>query len=374
MSAEESGGGRVAVPTMGVEEEFFLVDPVTRAPVPRGPDVLRALVPRLGGRVQAEFYRCQVELCTRPTTSAAELRADLTALRAVAAGAARAAGCRLMASGTVVVPPDAPIPVTDTPRYRRMARHFGAVVDGTHGMVCGCHVHIGTADRVQALLLANELRPYLPALQGLLANSPFRGGLESGFAGWRSVEFGRWPTAGPAPVLDAAGYEHTASALVRSGILLDRRMIYWFARPSEHVPTVEVRVADSNADLDMTVLLALLVRGLAMTALMRPTNGSAATVPAARMRAAHAAAARHGDRGDAVDPFTGATVTAAERTRALLRRAAPGLAAAGDLDEAVRLLDRTRRAGNGAERQRAAYRRAGRLCDVVDDLVAVTQA
>ncbi|MEV7524338.1 YbdK family carboxylate-amine ligase [Streptomyces sp. NPDC091371] len=359
---------------MGVEEEFFLVDPRTGAPVPRAPRVIEAAAALIGPQAQSEFYSCQLEVCTQPTASRADLRDQLAALRQTAGLAARDAGCLLVGSGTAVIPPADPIPVSDDPRYRRMARYYRAVVDGRLGPVCGCHVHIGTLDRPQVLDLANRLRPYLPALQALAVNSPFAGGLESGFAGWRSVEFGRWPTAGPAPVLDPLGYERTADGLVSSGILLDRAMIYWFARPSEHVPTLEIRIADSNADLDTTVLLALLTRGLC-TALMAESateDRPPPNVPTGRLRAAHLFAARYGRHGEGLDPFTGDTVPAHRLTSRLLGRAAPGLEATGDLAEVERLLDGVRRHGTGADRQRAVHERTGSLHTVVDHLASIT--
>lgn len=357
---------------MGVEEEFFLVDVRTRAPVPRAPRVLRTLVPELGGQAQTEFYTSQLEVCTQPAATAADLREQLAALRATAGRAAREAGCLLVGTGTAVVPPDAPVPVTDRPRYRRMAGAYPAMVDGRLGAVCGCHVHIGTLDHTQALDLANRVRPYLPALQALAANSPFSGGVESGFAGWRSVEYSRWPTVGPAPLLDPDGYESTVDALVTGGVILDRGMIYWYARPSEHVPTLEIRVADVSADLDTTVLLALLVRGLCTTLTAEADGSPPPDVPAARLRAAHRLAARHGHQGDGLDPLTGDTLPARALTAALLRRAEPGLAATGDLAEAEWLFGELCRRGTGAERQREVYRRTGSLRAVVDDLAAAT--
>ncbi|MEU9234394.1 carboxylate-amine ligase [Streptomyces subrutilus] len=357
---------------MGVEEEFFLVDVRTRAPVPRAPQVLRALTPDLGDQAQAEFYTSQLEVCTRPVGTGAELRDQLAALRTTAGRAAREAGCLLVGTGTAVVPPDDPIPVTEGPRYRRMAGAYRAIVDGRLGAVCGCHVHIGTLDHPRALDLANRVRPYLPALQALAVNSPFTGGLDSGWAGWRSVEFGRWPTVGPAPLLDPAGYESTADALVNSGVILDRGMIYWYARPSEHVPTLEIRIADVSADLDTTVLLALLIRGLCTTMAAEADGSPPPDVPAGRLRAAHRFAARYGHRGDGIDPLTGDTVPAHTLTTALLRRAEPGLAATGDLAEAQWLLGELCGRGTGAERQRAVYRRGGSLHAVVDDLAAAT--
>ncbi|MFI7356058.1 glutamate--cysteine ligase [Streptomyces avidinii] len=361
------------VSTMGVEEEFLLVDRLTGAPVPRAGPVIREASYLLGDLVQSEFYRCMIETCTRPTIDATDLRAQLHRLRVTVADAACASHCLLVASGTPVVPPTAPIPVTDTPRYRGMARHFGALVDGRLGIVCGCHVHVGTADRAQALFLANHVRPWLPALQALAVNSPFAGGLDTGYSSWRALEFGRWPTAGPAPLLDPAAYEETAEALVASGVLMDRRMIYWFARPSEHQPTIEFRVTDTNADLDTTLLVALLLRGLCATFLARadedpPPPG----ISVARLSEAHRCAARYGAAGFALDPFTGDHVPARALIEALVRTAGPGLRAAGDEAEVDRLLDALRSKGTGADRQRAALRRAGRLRYVVDELADLT--
>ncbi|WP_327260433.1 glutamate--cysteine ligase [Streptomyces sp. NBC_01232] len=365
--------GRPVVSTVGVEEEFFLVDRLTRAPVARAGPVIEAASYALGDLVQTEFYRCMVEVCTRPATTSDDLRAQLRFLRARVADAARASHCLLVASGTAVVPPAAPIPVTDSPRYRRMARHFGALVDGRLGIVCGCHIHVGTADRAQALFLANRVRPWLPALQALAVNSPFAGGLDTGYASWRALEFGRWPTAGPSPLVDAVSYERTADALVASGVLMDRRMIYWFARPSEHQPTVEFRVTDTSADVDTTVLAALLLRGLCASLLARADeDGPAPDVSVARLRDAHRYAARYGPTGFALDPITGDHVPAEVRIAALIRAAGPGLRAAGDEAEVYRLVDALRRKGSGAARQRAVLDRAGRLRDVVDHLAGLT--
>ncbi|MEU2433771.1 glutamate--cysteine ligase [Streptomyces sp. NPDC007861] len=363
------------VRTMGVEEEFLLVDRRTRAPVPRAPQVIRQLTPVLGDLVQVELYRSMVEIRTRPTASAADLRAQLAAMRATVAEAARDAGCLLLASGTPVVPPARPIPVTDTPRYRRMAARCCAIVDGVGGTTCGCHVHIGTLDRSCALELSNHLRPWLPTLQALAANSPFHAGRDSGFASRRSVEADRWPTAGPPPLLDRAGYETTADALVSSGVLLDRRMIYWYARPSEHVPTLEVRIADVNADLDGTVLIAALVRGLCTALLSDIGEGRPPPqVPIGRLRAAHWHAARFGATGHGLDPLTGHMVPTRLLIERLLGRAAPGLAAAGDLAAVERLLTRHLVLGTGADRQRAHHRRTGSLRQVVDHMAALTAA
>ncbi|MEU9106337.1 glutamate--cysteine ligase [Streptomyces xanthophaeus] len=368
--------GGASVMTMGVEEEFLLVDRRSRAPVGRGPRVIDAASRTLGPLVQPEFFTAQVEVCTSPTASPARLRTELARLRAEVVRAAAAEDCLLLASGTPVVPPEFPLSVTRDERYRRMALRFASVLGDHEQAVCGCHVHVGVGGRAEALEIANRMRPWLPALQALAANSPFARGKDTGYASWRAVEHARWPTVGPAPVLDEAGYERLADALVRSGAILDRRMIYWYARPSEHVPTLEIRVADVNAPIDTVVLLALLVRGLAATVRTEAAEGVPAPAPeCARLREAHRRAAAYGLDGDGLDPVSGACLPAWDLVARLRERAAPGLAAADDLPRVDALLDGVRSEGYGAARQRAAHRRRGRLSDVVDSLAeAVTAA
>ncbi|MFE7595647.1 glutamate--cysteine ligase [Streptomyces sp. NPDC057494] len=359
--------------TVGVEEEFLLVERHTGRPVDRGPLVVEAARAVLGEQAQSEFFGAQVEVCTRPTSCLAELRSELALLRRVMAEAAAAEGCLLVATGTPVIPPERPPTVTPGERYGRMAARWPWLVGSYDGMVCGCHVHVGVTGRGQALALANHLRPWLPILQAIAANSPFSLGHDTGWASRRSVEHARWPSVGPAPLLDETGYDRLADHLVRTGTLLDRRMIYWYARPSEHVPTLEVRICDVNADLDTVVLLTAFVRGLATALLPEIADGRPAPrLPEPRLISAHRLAAREGLEGNGLDPASGERVPVTETVERLLARAEPGLAAAGDLELAQELYDRVRRCGGGAARQRAAYLRRGRLSDVVGDLVRLT--
>jgi carboxylate-amine ligase len=358
------------VPTVGVEEEFLLVDRDTRVPTPCASMVLKSAGEVLGDQIQAELFPTQVEACTRPVRTLEELRRDLTRLRAAVAAAAAESGCLAVASGTAVVPAPGPFEVTGQSRYLRMAAEFGAVTDALGSGVCGCHVHVAVSCRDEAVRLGNHLRPWLPAVGALAANSPFHDGWDSGYASWRAMSWSQWPGVGPAPLLpDAAAYDALVDALIASGFMLDRGMIYWYARPSEHCPTLEVRVADVNSDLDTVVLLAALLRGLAATLLAAVHADEAApAVPDRLLQAAHWRAARDGLAGLGLDLATGRTRPAAELVDALVERAAPGLEASGDTDDVRRLWQRVRAARGGAACQREAYRRRGDLRDVVDVL------
>lgn len=358
--------------TMGVEEEYQLVDQHTRTPVNRAPQVIRAVEPELGALVQAEFYNAQVEVCTEPTADREDLRGQLIRLRRAVAEGADGAGCLPVAAGTPVLPPQEPLTVTDGDRYRRIAQRFRALVSPYH-LVCGCHVHVGTLDLGQALALANHMRPWLPVLQSLTGNSPFSCGRDTGLDSWRSVAHSCWPTVGPPPLLDEPQYLTYVDGLVSSGVLLDRRMVYWHARPSEHVPTLEIRVSDVNADLDAVVLTATLVRGLATTLLAAVDERIPPPGPSdAVLREAHRRAAAHGIEGPGLDAWSGREESAVVLVDRLLDRAAPGLEAAGDLGAVEALWSGLRSGGTGARRQREVYEGTGSLAAVVDSLNVAT--
>lgn len=361
--------------TIGVEEEFVLTGADDPATVPRAASVLARAVGALGDHAEPEFYLTQVETSTTPCSTAGRIRQELAEARRVLAEAAADLDARLVASATAVTGATPP-PIADEPRYQAMARRYREVLADVTAETCGCHVHLGPFDRDHAVLLGTLLRPWLPLLQGLAANSPFAGGEDRGCASWRHFEFSRWPTVGPSPVLDGPGYERTARELTASGTVMDRKMIYWYARPSERWPTVEIRVADVNADLDVPVLLAVLVRGLAQTLLIRLRADKPVPGPGSdqRLNRDHHAAAMAGLASEGTDPVDGSIALLPQRLASLVDFAAPGLRAAGDLETAQSLLAAVLARGGGAGQQRQDFAVRGSLADVVDGLAERTAA
>lgn len=359
--------------TFGVEEEFVLVDGREAVTVPAAAAVLAGAADHLGDRVQPEFYQTQIETSTDPCSTAAELRADLVEARHVVADAADAAGVRLVASATGLLSPS-PLPITQMSRYLDMAWAFPEVVARARTECSGCHVHLGPLGRDEAVALGTHLRPWLPLFQALAANSPFGAGRDRGCASWRYFEFQLWPTVGPAPRLDSgAGYEAAARGLMESGTILDRKMIYWWARPSERWPTLEIRVADVNSDLDVPVLLAVLARGLAATTLARLRADK--PIPACRehtLLASHRAAAEIGPAAEIADPLSGTTTAAGLQLADLLDFVGPALKASGDWDTAHELLATVLAYGGGAVQQHVDFQTRGSLVDTVDGLVQRT--
>src|ERR1700744_4482156 len=170
-------------PTVGVEEEFLLVDPRTGEPAPHNAAVA-AEAARRGITLQLELAGCQVETTSSVAATSTALGDELTRLRRTAAEAAEAAGVQLLALGLPPVTPHE-FPVSDIERYRRIGAEFGMVAHEQG--ICGCHVHVQVPDRGAAIRVSNWLRPWLPSLLALSANSPLYRNSDSGFASWRSI-------------------------------------------------------------------------------------------------------------------------------------------------------------------------------------------
>ncbi|WP_410808980.1 glutamate--cysteine ligase [Micromonospora sp. 067-2] len=363
----------LATLTLGVEEEFLLLDPDSERNLPVADRVLAALHGPAREQSRQEFRHSMVEMVTPVCADLAELRAQLVALRRAAAEAATAAGARLVAVGaTPVAEPHRTVP--DKPRYHAMSRRYGPVAHDP--AVCGCHVHVGLPDRELAVQVCNHLRVWLPVVQAITTNSPLHDGRDTGHASWRSMQLERWPSIGPTPYFDcAADYDRTVDELIAAGIMLDAAMVYWYARPSSAYPTVEVRVGDVCADVDDSVLVAALVRALVGTLADDVRAGVAA--PDTRdclIAAAHWRAAHDGLDGELIDLRAGGARPAWELVDDLLSVVAPALLRHGDLGYVVAQLARLRRDGTGATRQRRVLERTGDLREVLDDLADRTTA
>lgn len=365
---------RPAVPlTVGVEEEFLLVDARTFRLVPAAQRVL-ATAGGLPGELHPEGTRYQVEISTPIAHSAAALREELAVLRRTLGRAARAHGCRLLAAPSPVVAVEGPLHLTDDePRQREQHRRFGALTDTL--VSCGRHIHVGTLDVDTAVAVSNRVRPWLPTLIALAANSPFWGGRDTGHASWRAMAWSGWPSAGlPPHFTSTAHFRRSVQTLLGSGAALDTKMVYWDLRPSGHWPTLEIRAPDMSPYLDTAILQAELVRALVSTALReiadrRPDPPLRDDVlRLARWRAAH-----DGLEGFGLDPYTGAELPAADLAEALLDLVAPALAASGDLDHAAKTMAGLLRDGSGAHRQRAAFARRQDLTDVLRHLADETE-
>ena len=342
--------------TVGIEEEFLLVDG-HGMPVARSAAVLAAARTSPGGAdadLQHELLEVQVEAATGVCGDLAEAERQLCHLRATLAQAAAATSCRIAAVGAApTVGVDQRVSVVDAPRYLAMQEQAPGLVDEHH--INGMHVHVGVPDRADALRVLAGIRPWLPVLLALSANSPLWRGRDSGFSSFRSVHFARWPVEGAPPAFtDVTDYDARGNALVATGAISDRSQLYWHVRLCEHLPTVETRVADVQLDAGTAVALAGLVRGLAATALAAPPVPAREQVPAEVLRAATWTAARRGLDADLFDPRDGALRPAAVAVRGLLGHVDGALGELGERELVRARVLAVVEGGTGAARQRRA--------------------
>jgi glutamate---cysteine ligase / carboxylate-amine ligase len=319
---------------------------------------------------QSELQRQQVETDTAPCTSLDELAGQIRQQRRVAADAAGRKDCEVVALGTS---PLAVSPVTtQTDRYLRMAEEYALTAQ--EQLTCGCHVHVRVESDEEGVAVLDRIRPWLPVVLAMTANSPFWQERDTGYASYRQQVWGRWPSAGPAELFGTPKiYHETIQAMIDSGALLDEGMVYFDARLSRHYPTVEIRTADVCMLADDAVLIAALARGLVETAAREWRAGEPpSAVRTEVLCLASWRASRSGLDGDLVHPVTARPVPAEAAVQALIEHVSPVLEDIGDLGTVTELTGRLMSRGNGARLQRRAYEEAGDLAAVVRDAVART--
>ncbi len=342
--------------TFGVEEELLLVDAGTLEPAAVSRSVVRDQdehPARSGHRVFTELQQEQIEVASPPVTGLADQLAAIRAGRALLDAAARRAGARVVALASPVFPTRPHL--VPHPRYEWLRERFGLVAD--EQLTCGLHVHVGISDRGEGVAVLDRIRGWLPVLLALSANSPFWYGQDTGYSSYRYQTWTRWPTAGPDELLGTPQeYDRRCEALLRSGVALDRGMLYFDARLSARYPTVEIRVADVCLDAEHAAVLAALARALVETTARQWRRG--ATAPrtgVGQLRAWSWQAGAAGVGGALVSPVSGAPAPAAEVVAELLDLVHPVLAEWGEAEQVEAVVAGVLRDGSGARRQRAAF-------------------
>lgn len=358
--------------TLGLEEEFLIVDPDNGSPLPLAADLLRLEDP---GRVDLsahptvtlEMHQEQLEVITQPHSSLSGLAAEVLAGRAFADSLARRAGARIAALATspIAVSPHA----TSNDRYGVLLERFA--LTAREQLTCGCHVHVSVDSDEEGVAVLDRIRSWLAPLIALSANSPFWNGTDSGYASFRTQAWNRWSTAGPSEVFGSAqAYQTLMSDLSGTGVVINPD---FDARISARYPTVEIRVSDVCLDPRDTVMIAALVRALVETAAREWEAGQAPDmVPAMILRQGTFMASRWGIHGHLLHPLTHRPDTAGRVISALYDHVRDALEEAGDAAYVWESLQRILGSGTGATRQRQAYERSARLADVVIDAIGVT--
>ncbi len=366
--------------TVGIEEEYHLVDRRTRDLVAEAPPVLMAACEtKLGKQVSPEFLRSQIEIGTRPCATVLEAHAELIRLRGTIAAEAAQHGLAPIAASTHPFARAAQQLHTDKDRYHVLATDLAGV--GRRLVVCGMHVHVGIEDDELRIDIINQARYFLPHLLVLATSSPFWEGEDTGLKSWRLAIFRELPRTGlPGRFGSFDEYRSTVDVLVKAKVIDDASKIWWDLRPSARFKTIELRVTDVCTRLEDAVTVAALFQCLCrMLFRLRRNNQSWRTYPVLLLEENRWRAQRYGVGGTLFDFGKGELVPIAALMEEILELIREDVAALGCEPHVAR----TRAivaGGTSADRQLACFQQAtsngasrdDALKAVVDHLIAET--
>jgi len=247
--------------TIGIEEEYHLVDPRTRE-LATGvqPVIIEDCLAELGpdvGNVVPEFLTSQIEVGTAVCRSIAEAREKLSALRLAVARAARQHGAEPMAASTHPIADWRKATHTDKERYNVLAQDLQDVARRL--LICGMHVHVGIEDNDLRIDLLNQVAYFLPHLLALTTSSPFWRGNNTGLRSYRLAVFDELPRTGLPERFESWGeYERHVAVMVNADLFEDATKLWWDIRPHTRFPTLEMRICDIGTRIDDTLTVAAL--------------------------------------------------------------------------------------------------------------------
>jgi carboxylate-amine ligase len=367
--------------TIGIEEEYLLVDRTSRDLVREMPQALfEACDQALRGQVTREFLKSQIEVETQVHATPRAAGEELKSLRATVARLAAEHGLAPIAASTHPFARWSVQQPTERARYQAIARDLAGV--GRRLVICGMHVHVGIDDDELRIDLMNQARYFLPHLLVLSTSSPFAEGEDTGLKSYRLAAYQELPRTGlPGRFESWDEYRSTIDVLVRNGIIEDASKIWWDLRPSAKFPTLEMRITDvcTNAE-DAVCVAALYASILRMLYRIRRANQTWRSYPLFLLSENRWRAQRYGVDGTLFDFGRGELVPfrdLVDELLALLREDAEALGCWAEVQHALSIVDR----GTSANRQIAEFNRltskgASRddaLKGVVDHLIAETQ-
>ncbi len=360
--------------TLGVEEEYQLVDPQTRELRSGGRHVLAT---DRTGELTGEMQDTMVEIGTPVCRAADELEERLRERRFQAGAAAAAMDLEMLAIGTHPFSGWKEQELTRTPRSLMLRERFRHLVRLDH--ICGMHVHVAVPEQLDRIALMDVVRAYTPHLLALSCSSPYHAGEETGFDSYRTVAWRRFPLSGASPRFGCeSAHRAFMDVLLRSGMIPDERTVYWSVRPSPRYPTIEVRVCDVCPNLGDAVAIAALTRALVVAAaedrLQPPGSSLEPALQDVVLRENEWVAARDGLDAVLVAPERiNAQAPVRDAIRQLLETVGPIAESLGDT-AALQGIARILEEGNGADRMRRQHAAGGDLRRVVAWAVAETRA
>ena len=249
--------------SLGIEEEYQTIDPVTRDLRSHiETEMLAQGKLRLEERVKAEMHTSVVEVGTRVCRNIDEAREDIYELRREMIKLAREHNLELVAGATHPFADWRTQQIYPDPRYHQVVKDLQLVARAN--LIFGLHVHVGIEDREAAIRIMNSMRYFLPHIMALATNSPFWLGLNTGYKGYRAKVFENFPRTGiPDAFSSYSEFENYVSLLVRTNCIDNAKKIWWDIRPHPFFNTVEVRACDIPLRAEETVAIAALIQATA---------------------------------------------------------------------------------------------------------------
>ncbi len=357
--------------TIGVEEEYQIVDPVTRELRSHVSAMLEEGGRVLGDQIKAEMHQSVIEVGTNICRNVTEARADVTRLRSTVAALAERSNLRIVAASTHPFSDWQKQDITDRDRYHMIVEDLQDVARGN--LVFGLHVHIGIQDRNLAIEIMNEARYFLPHLLALSTSSPFWLGRKTGLKSTRCSVFKMFPRTGvPDTFSSWNDFESYVDTLVKTHCIDDGKRIWWDLRPHAFFNTIEFRLCDLPTDVNDTLAIVALIQAIvAKLYVLRSKNQGFRVYNRALIEENKWRAYRYGLDGKLIDFGKRSELPARELILELLAfvdEVIDPLGSRGEIEHIHRILER----GTSADRQLAVYDETNDLRAVVDWLIQQT--
>jgi len=359
--------------TLGIEEEFQLVDRRTGQLANRIVPVMEKGAAIFGDQIKPEMLQPTVELISEVYPDIAVARAETTRLRGLLAQTVASEGLALVSAGTHPSAHWADQLISPNPRYAELQEEFQDV--GRSILIYGLHVHIGVQDHEISVALMNQLRTWLPHLLALTSNSPFWLGRLTGLKCYRGVVWRRFPRSGtPDTFPSYRDFDHYVQTLIASGCIDNAKRIWWDIRPHPFFGTVEFRACDMPATLDDVIGITALCQSLvARLYWLYKRNLSVHILPRNFIEENKWLAMRYGLDGEIVDFVQQRRLKMRDAIHELLDfvdDVVDDLGTRSDINYLRSLVDSPR--GTGADRQIAVYQQTGSVYEVMRLLMEQT--
>src|SRR6184192_2103272 len=357
--------------TLGIEEEFSIVDPQTRELKSHIQEILEGGKVLLKEQIKPEMHQSVVELGTEICDSIVDARAHVIELRSRLAELAGRSGLQIASVGTHPFSHWRDQLITQGERYQEIVKDMQQLARAN--LIFGLHVHVGIPDRQSAIHVMNQARYFLPHIYALSANSPFWVGQDTGLKGYRLKVFERFPRTGiPDAFESLSEYEDYCKLLVKTGCVDNAKKIWWDIRLHPFFETLEVRVCDAQSRVDDTLAIAALIQ--AVIAKLHTLLRQNITFRVYRRRLLDEnrwRASRYGIDGKLIDFGKETEVEERSLLNELLEFVASEVNEFGTHRE-IAHIEQIMREGTGADRQLAVWERTQDMTTVVDHIVAET--